>query len=550
MADQNESFYDIGKAFQTIEDELIDSMIRNLKRHKVQEAAEDKQWTMWQAEQLKSLEQYKKKNRSKYEKQFKSINRQIEELIRMAYQQGGLEQEIAILNAIKKGFPGSRQSPKGGAAEFFKLNERKLEALIKATTEDMEKAETAILRKAEDEYRQIIYNAQVYANTGAGTYEKAVDMATKDFLSRGLGCIQYKNGTLHRIEDYADMAIRTAGKRAYLQGEGGKRQEWGISTVIVNKRGNPCPKCLPFCGKVLIDDVWSGGKKSDGPYPLMSTAIEYGLYHPRCKDSHTTYFPGISTADDTWTQKELDAIEKKNRKEAVQQYAKRQTEKYERLAAYSLDPENQKHYEQKAGEWDKKSGKRFAISEDIKKHRDDTPQKMIDLVERYTKDDFVILDEAADDAFAYDPDLDAVIVNPSHSQYPYLDARETMIHELAHRIDQYEIGSPMHMEFSKAIYEVGNRIMETSEKYKKLFAKGEVFEYNSLISDILGCITDNQVAGEFFHDSQYIGIPGYMELEVFADIFSALYQGNAETVAFIREELPEIYQTFMKLIGE
>lgn len=62
--------------------------------------------------------------------------------------------------------------------------------------------------------------------------------------------------------------------------------------MIVNKRGNPCPKCLPFCGKVLIDDVWSGGKKSDGPYPLMSTAIEYGLYHPRCRDSHTTYFPG------------------------------------------------------------------------------------------------------------------------------------------------------------------------------------------------------------------------------------------------------------------
>ena len=36
-----------------------------------------------------------------------------------------------------------------------------------------------MLRMVNDQYRRIIYNAQVYANTGAVTYEKAVDMATK-----------------------------------------------------------------------------------------------------------------------------------------------------------------------------------------------------------------------------------------------------------------------------------------------------------------------------------------------------------------------------------
>ena len=110
------------------------------------------------------------------------------------------------------------------------------------------------------------------------------------------------------------------------------------------KSGNPCPKCLPFVGKVLIDDVWSGGKKSDGPYPLMSKAIASGLYHPRCKDSHTTYFPGISTADDTWTEKELKNIGLENKKEAEQQYISRQAEKYGRLAEHSLSPENKTMY--------------------------------------------------------------------------------------------------------------------------------------------------------------------------------------------------------------
>ena len=382
--------YDLAEAFRRIENELMASMIRNMDRHRAEETEEGYNWSMWQAEQLKALEKYKRNNRKKYQKQFRSINVQIEELIRMSREKGNMQQEMVILKNIRRGyrFPGvpekvydllddmDGRSFKEKAAllldfikgkktselsgEFFKLNDRKLEALIKATMEDMEKAETAVLRKANDDYRKAIYNAQVYANTGAGTYEQAVDMATKDMLSRGLNCVVYANGARHLLSDYADMAIRTASKRAYLQGEGEKRQEWGVTTVIMAKRGNPCPKCLPFVGKVLIDDVWSGGR-SDGVdpetgkrYPLMSYAISKGLYHPRCKDSHTTYFPGISTADDTWTQEELKKVGLQAKQEAQQQYAQRQKEKYDRLAKYSLDPENKEDYDRKASEWEKR----------------------------------------------------------------------------------------------------------------------------------------------------------------------------------------------------
>ena len=353
--------YDLAEAFRRIENELMASMIRNMDRHRAEETKEGYNWSMWQVEQLKALEKYKRKNQKKYQKQFKSINSQIEQLIRQARMKGNMKQEIRILQAIRKGWKtsGTNRSPAHDAmtAEFFKLNDRKLDALIEATTHDMEAAETAVLRKANDDYRKAIFNAQVYANTGAGTYEKAVDMATKDMLSRGLNCVMYANGARHTLADYADMAIRTASKRAYLQGEGEKRQEWGVATVIMAKRGNPCPKCLPFVGKVLIDDVWSGGSK-DGVdpetgkrYPLMSYAISKGLYHPRCKDSHTTYFPGISTADDTWTKEELENVGLQSQQEVRQQYTKRQEEKYSRLAEYSLDPDNKQIYGRKASEW-------------------------------------------------------------------------------------------------------------------------------------------------------------------------------------------------------
>lgn len=541
------SEYDIGAAFEAIENELIASMIRNMRRHKIEEIDEDKQWSMWQAEQLRAVEKYRKENQERFGAKFKDINNRIEALISTARDEGDMDQEIAILEAIKKGFPARRVSP-GASAAFFRLNQRKLEALIRATTSDMEKAETAVLRMANDQYRKIIFNAQVYGNSGAGTYEKAVDMATKDFIAAGLNCVEYANGSRHTLADYADMAIRTASKRAYLQGEGQKRQEWGIATVIMNKRSNPCPKCLPFVGKILIDDVWSGGSAKDGPYPLMSSAIAAGLYHPRCRDSHTTYFPELEDLDNEYSKKDIEDIEEQNRKEARQQYAERQEKKFHRLASFSLDPENKSKYCEKEKEWSQETEVRYKIPDEVKVPRSDTPQIMIDLMNQYTTDECIQIDGKSEYAFSYDLDNDLIFVNPKHPQYEEENYRAVLVHELAHRIDHNEYGSPMHTEFSEAIKSTEKRILESKERYQSRLDKNGDLEYDYFVSDIMSCITDNKVIGLYGHESQYIGKPGYTELEIFADVFAALYQGDDETVSFIKNELPEIYETFFKIL--
>ena len=541
------SEYDIGAAFEAVENELIASMIRNMRRHKIEEIDEDKQWSMWQAEQLRALEKYRKENQERFGAKFKDINNRIEALISTARDEGDMEQEIAILEAIKKGFPARRVSP-GASAAFFRLNQRKLEALIRATTTDMEKAETAVLRMANDQYRKIIFNAQVYANSGAGTYEKAVDMATKDFIAAGLNCVEYANGSRHTLADYADMAIRTASKRAYLQGEGQKRQEWGISTVIMNKRSNPCPKCLPFVGKILIDDVWSGGSAKDGPYPLMSSAIAAGLYHPRCRDSHTTYFPELEDLDNEYSKKDIEDIEEQNRKEARQQYAERQEKKFHRLAAFSLDPENKSKYREKEKEWSQETEVRYKVPDEVKVSRSDTPQIMIDLMDQYTKDECIKIDELSEYAFSYDLDNDLIIINPKHPQYEEENYKYVLAHEIAHRIDHNEYGSPMYAEFTEAIKNTEDKILQKKEKYQQRLAVNGDLEYNYFISDIMSCMTDNVIAGVYRHESQYIGKPGYAESEIFADIYAALYQSDDTTVEFIKSELPELYEAFVKVL--
>lgn len=357
--------YDIAGAIKRIEDELIASMIRNLDRHRAEEDDLGINWEQWQVKQFAALEEYRKRNLRQYADKFIDINKRIAGLITLQREAGNADQEIAILEALRKGARLYRTGT-GISGEFFRMNDRKMDALIRATTNDMQKAEYAMLRMSNDRYRQVIFNAQMYAASGSGTYEKAVDMATKDFLRAGINCVEYKNGARHTLSDYADMAIRTASKRAYLTGEGEKRMEWGVSTVIMNKRGNPCPKCLPFVGKVLIDDVWSGGSRKDGKYPLMSSAIAAGLYHPRCKDGHTTYFPGISdTPDDKFTRKELQTIEEQNRAEAEQQYAERQAESFDRLARYSLDDENKRRYAVRSEEWKKKDAEQEAASQSL-----------------------------------------------------------------------------------------------------------------------------------------------------------------------------------------
>lgn len=379
--------YDVSRAFERIENELLESMTRNLKKHKAEETELGIEWTQWQAIQLEELQRFKLEAAKKYGLEFKSMNKKIRETIANASLQGASDEELNILKALEKGYVLKRE--RGLSAGFFQTNQKRLDALMNAVEHDMKTAQTAVLRYANDQYRKIIFQSQVAASSGALTYEKAVDMATSDFLKNGLNCITYSNGAVHNIVSYADMAVRTASKRAYLMGEGQKRQEWGISTVILNKRFNACPLCMPFEGKVLIDDVWSGGTSKDGPYPLMSSAMAAGLYHPNCKDKHSTYFEGISSKPESRYYEEKPVIKERQLIENKLNHAKRQAKSYNRLAKNSLDAENQETYRARATEWrDKAKGYREEL-----KSFEESHGLELENVEKYAKEEYNYLEE-------------------------------------------------------------------------------------------------------------------------------------------------------------
>lgn len=337
--------YDVRGAFEAIELNLISSMARNVKRHLNEEEKEGFNWNQWQAEQIKSLRRFQNHNQKEYGPHFKKINDSIADMIRSNANDAAVAEHMRfLLNDLERG----NLEPEG---DFFGLNKPKLDALIKATTDDMERAEHAMLRKVDDEYRKTIFNAQVYANTGAGTLKQAVDMATKDFLRKGIDCIRYKDGRQVNIASYAEMAVRTANTRAVCMAEGDIRKERGWHLVRISQYGQCSEICKPWQGRIYVDDVYSGGTPEESKekgYPLLSEAIDNGLYHPNCKHRSTTYFPELDDDVEPVGETENHPLQKEYNENH------RELQKQKRIEAGSLDEENKKIAKAKRVEAEKK----------------------------------------------------------------------------------------------------------------------------------------------------------------------------------------------------
>lgn len=332
--------YDIKSIMEEIEMGLISSMKRTLWSHKKDEEVKGFDWPQWQALKIKQFEDYKKSNTEIFNNKSEGLNKRVIKQLKDQFKEGAsrTNKEALINGYIKK-----EDSQLGGS--FFGLNHRKLDALIKTVDGDLKDVKVATLRMANDKYRQIMYKAQVYANTGAKTVTQAIDMATKDFLMNGFNCIEYKNGARHNIADYCDMSIKTANKRANLMGEGEMRKKIGNPIVYISKHSTSCPLCLPWQDRVYIDDVWSGGTEEDGKYPLLSTAVAGGLFHPRCRHGASTYYEDVNVEPEP-----VKEAKKNSDENGRIQYLQRKKKQFDRLASGSLFPANIQKYQDKSVE--------------------------------------------------------------------------------------------------------------------------------------------------------------------------------------------------------
>lgn len=356
--------YDIRKIFEQMELDLISSMHRAFYFHQSEQAKEGFEWEQWQLTKLREMEKYRKRNKDIVDSYSKPIQEAIDRELRGNYSKGQnrfktfldkvkgffgwkskshssieFPEDIQEVQTVREYIHNELGRPGAVPQEtnFFGVNDKKLEALIKTVNEDLNKAQYSVLRKMDDVYRQTIFKSHMYLQNGVKTLPQAIDMATKDFLAKGIDSITYKNGARVNIASYAEMCLRTANHRATLLGEGKKRDEYGIYTVVVSAHANTCKMCEPWQGKILIDDVFSHGTKLDGDYPLLSEAVTAGLLHPNCRHSITTFFPGITNLPKVPDGKEAIKLYEAEQK---QRYLERQIRKWKRIESGSVDARN------------------------------------------------------------------------------------------------------------------------------------------------------------------------------------------------------------------
>lgn len=320
---------EVADLFRDLELQLIASLKRNLGRHEAQEQREGgkdgvpENWEAWQAAKLRDLQQFRRENEKIVESVSPVIDQETKELIRGQYAEGG-------------------------ADGFFSMNDRRVNALLQEMEQAQANVEKAALRYMDDVYRRTVRGAALGMATGSMTMQKAVDLATKDFLAAGITCIRYRNGRRVNIASYAEMALRTAATRATLQGEAAQREQLGIDTVLVSQYGACSDTCLPWQGLVYIDDVFQaysgphtlggtyGVSRNGQQYPLLSVAVRAGLFHPNCRHTLTTWIEGMSKRPRPMDKAKIEAA---SRLEKKQRYLERRVREAKRQAEGLLDPD-------------------------------------------------------------------------------------------------------------------------------------------------------------------------------------------------------------------
>ena len=332
--------YDVNDIFAEMEQEVVASYRRNMARHAAEEIKEGFKWEMWQSAKLRDLANYKKEVRKIVDKHVSRAKQVSKENLNNSIIKGAEYSDI-MLKGLSKEVP--------SIDSFFKANRNKVDALIDAVNNDFTKAGQAALRLSNDKFLQIIFKTEVKFSAGATSLQQAIDMAAKDFLSQGINCIQYKNGKLVNIASYAEMCLRTSAKKAYLTGEGARQAEWGEYLAQVTSYGGCSPTCLPWQGRVYINDVYAGGTSKDGKYPLLSFAMSGGLFHPNCRHTYQPYFEGISELPKQ--EKTDEEINETYKAEQKQRGIERNIRKYKRIEEGCLYSPYQEKASQKVKEW-------------------------------------------------------------------------------------------------------------------------------------------------------------------------------------------------------
>ena len=482
---------------------------------------------------------------------------------------------------------------------FFRTNDKKVSALIKVVNNDLKTANTAVLRMANDQYRQVIHKSSFYVANGVFTEKQATDMATKeltelqktklaideankDFLNRGFNCIEYKDGRRVNIASYSQMAVRTASLRAQLMGEGDFRKSIGRVLVQSTSHGGACPICQKWENKIFIDDVYSGGTKKDGKYMLLSEAMKQGFLHPNCRHGLTTYYPEAGDIED-YTDEEyendVDWINNKINELTNEKlnYVDRNIKKFNRLEIGSLDNNNIKNSNAFKKKWlkikksisnniyDLKTNEKIPLKInqlpvdyylEIREIINNSPTTMKKLIKNNVNN-FNFKNIYSRKTPRFNPIFNNIKLNLKNDSINVRGKYKTFFHEISHNLDYLLEYVSDDKTFEELLKEDFNNVLK---KYKKWYNVNDDQAYREIskalskstkmssVSDLIGGITGNKCVGKYKHTEKYWKNKGTLTAEAFAHFGSASIRKDLEELSYIKGIFPNAYNYFKTIV--
>lgn len=230
-----------------------------------------------------------------------------------------------------------------------------LKMLILATNGLLDNASLQVLRKADDAFQQIQAQATTGLLAGTDTRRQASQKMLNQFAAKGITSFVDKAGRNWDLSSYAEMAARTVGSHAALQGHIDRQVEVGEDLVKVSKIGTTCPICQRWQGVVLSI---SGNHPK---YHSLESAKAAGLFHPNCKHTLMMYIPELD--DGTSREGKVEPDKYDETTQSSKQYFEIQKQRanerkiryWKKRLAVALDSNEAKFCQDKIKEWQYKN---------------------------------------------------------------------------------------------------------------------------------------------------------------------------------------------------
>lgn len=172
-----------------------------------------------------------------------------------------------------------------------RTNVRSLMALEHSLTTGLSGTHFAILRQHEDLYRRIVAEASAASAAGLASRDQVRRNMMARFQREGIHGFTDRAGRHWTLDNYTEMASRTATAQANLQGTADRLDRAGIRYGKVSNSPEECELCRPWEGRIL---QVSGPR--EGYYSTLDDAKSAGLFHPRCTHGIGAYIKGLTKA--------------------------------------------------------------------------------------------------------------------------------------------------------------------------------------------------------------------------------------------------------------